>query len=100
MQDPAVVALHTAQPSVSVARLSGVSGESSGFVPTKELSIQHNLVLPSPQNKIVVVMVVVVVVVGCFFAGFSAHLWGWSTSRHPCRPNRQVEVEARAFHLL
>lgn len=99
MQDSVVVALHPAQPSVSVARLIGVSGESSGLVPTKELSIQHNLELPSTQSIIVVVMVVVVVVVGCF-AGFSAHLWGWSTSRRPCRPNRQVEVEGKVFHLL
>lgn len=30
--------------------------------------------------------------------GFSAHLWGSWISLRPCRPNRRVEAEARAFH--
>lgn len=41
------VALHPGQQSVSVAKLIGVSGESTGLVPTNELSIQHSFTLPS-----------------------------------------------------
>ena len=52
LHDSVAVALHPGQQSVSVARLIGVSGESTGLVPTNELSIQHSFTLPSRRSFI------------------------------------------------